>query len=364
MRRTLTVLIFIVSLLGLYLCFWPVPVEPMVWKPTTNPGYTGKFARNEQLEKFEKLSMGEFSGPEAAVIDDSGDVIATSHEGWLVKFQGGSGKAIPWVNLGGRPLGLDIDSQGNIWVANAYEGLQKITPSGQVTSELTEVDGTEIRYADDLAFAPNGLLYLSDATMRFPAEEWGGTYPASILDIVEHQKTGRIIEFDPMTQKASVIKADLSFANGVAAPEAGDFILVNETCEYRVWKIWITGEKRGEAEVILDALPGFPDNIARGLGNNFWVGIVSPRSDQVDALAAKPFWRRMLMRLPAFMRPKAIEYGMVLEIDETGKVIQNLQAPSGSLFTTTGAAEAENVIYITSLTAPFLGKVNKSDIRN
>ena len=350
----------LIAILAIYLCFWPVPVEPVVWEASTNPGYTGYFEQNERLEAAEKLSMGQLSGPEAAIVMPNGDVIATSYEGWLVKYFGGQGSAKPWIDLGGRPLGIALGGDGNIWVANAYLGLQKVTLNGDVSvgvsSELTSVEGTNIGYADDLAWASNGKLYISDASMRFPAKDWGGTYPASILDVVEHSKTGRVIEFDPITKASRVIKSDLSFANGVAASGSGDYILVNETGEYRIWKIWVAGEKEGRSEVVLESLPGFPDNIARGSNNTFWLGVVSPRAIGIDWLAGKPFLRKVLMRLPQFLQPQAKHYGMVLQIDENGEVLANLQSPSGEIYTTTGVAEGNGALYITSLTAPFLAR--------
>lgn len=340
--------------------FWPVPVEPAAWQPSIDPGYTGNFTANQRLERFDALSMGAMTGPEAAIVGRNGDIIATSHEGWLVRFDNGESRvAKPWVDLGGRPLGLDADGDGNIWVANAYKGLQKVTLEGEVTTELGELDGQKIGYADDVAVANNGKIYFSDATTRFHAQDWGGTLAASILDIVEHGNTGRVIEYDPETRQARVVLSGLNFANGVAADPNGKFILVNETGEYRVWKLWIDGVKLGQREVILSGLPGFPDNVSAGENGLFWLGIMSPRSPIIDRLAAKPFWRKMILRLPEFMKPQPQAYGMVLGINSDGEVVQNLQAPSGVLYATTGVVETANNLYITSLTAPFLAKVSK-----
>ncbi len=359
--KLLKFLILALILLVSYLSFWPVPVEPHIWRPAKFQGYVGEYAKNERLETFTKLTMGDLSGPEAAIVDLNGDIVAATHEGFLVRFKLGAEVATPWVDVGGRPLGLDLDREGNIWVANAYKGLQKVLPDGTFKTLLDRVDGTAIAYADDVAVAANGKVYFSDATMRFPAEQWGGTFPASILDIVEHGRTGRIIEYDPISEQARVVMTDLSFANGVAASASGEFLLINETGEYRVWKLWITGDKAGQSEVLLDNLPGFPDNVSLGRDDVFWVGLMAPRSAQIDEYADKPFWRKLLIRLPTVMQPKAKAYGMVIGIDGDGKVLHNLQAPSGKLFTTTGLVETETDVYITSLTAPFLAKVRKAD---
>lgn len=364
MHIVFTVIKYIVALSALviaYFSFWPVPVEPVVWQAPESKGFTGDFSVNGRLEKFDELGMGDLHGPEAAIMLPNGDIIASSHEGWLVRFKPGAKVAEKWINVKGRPLGLDVDDYGNIWVANAYLGLQKVTPAGDLRLILDTVEDSPIGYADDVAVAVNGKIYFTDATMRFPAQDWGGTLPASVLDIVEHGDTGRVIEFDPVKNTARVVLSGLNFANGVAADTDEQFVLVNETGAYRVWKLWIGGARQGQSEVIVDNLPGFPDNIARGQNGVFWLGIVGPRSADIDKYDDNPFWRKVMIRLPESMRPSPEPYGMVVGINSEGQVLHNLQAPSGKLYTTTGLVETDSDLYVTSLTAPFLARVNKAD---
>ena len=356
-------IIGIILLAGVaYLLLWPVPVDPQTWQAPTAEGYTGEFAVNDKLETFERIEVAGLHGPEAAVSNSRGDLYATTHEGWVVRWMDASGTAEKWVNLGGRPLGIAFDADDNLWVANAYLGLQKVSPDRQVTTEVTKVDGIAVRYADDLDIAPNGKIYFSDASTKFAAEDWQSTLGASLLDLMEHGLYGRIIEFDPNTEESKVVMRDLSFANGVAMSPAGDFMLVAETGAYRVWKHWLQGPKRGSSEVLIDNLPGFPDNVHVGQNGRFWVGLTAPRSVALDDLSEKPFVRKIVQRLPAFMRPKVVAYGMVLAIDEQGDVLHNLQAPSGAVYATTGVSETDDAIYVTSLTAPFLAKYNKADL--
>jgi len=79
-------------------------------------------------------------------------------------------------------------------------------------------------------------------------------------------------------------------------------------------------------------------------------------------MAGKPFVRKMVQRLPAFMRPQAAHYGMVIAINGNGDVLANLQSPDGLVYTTTGASETEEFLFVTSLNAPFLAKYRKSDL--
>ena len=351
----------IVAALG-YLFTWPVPINPVAWNAPVSLGYVGKYSVNEKLNSFDKLTIGELSGPEAAVQAPNGDLVASTHEGWIVRWQDNATQATRWIEVGGRPLGLDYDLEGNLWIANAYSGLMKLSKDGELSVEVSEVDSVPVNYADDVVVAPNGKIYFSDASTRFSAEQYSGTLSASLLDIMEHSDNGRVIEFDPTSKVARVVKSNLTFANGVAADPSGNFILIVETGEYRIWKLWINGAKSLQSEVILDNIPGFPDNIHLGKDGRYWIGLTAPRSEILDDLAGEPFWRKVIQRLPEKMRPKIEPYGMVIAINEDGDVLENLQAPAGVVYATTGAAEVDDYLYVTSLTAPFMARYKKVDL--
>ncbi|NND00402.1 MAG: strictosidine synthase family protein, partial [Gammaproteobacteria bacterium] len=262
----------------------------------------------------------------------------------------------------GRPLGIAFDSAENLWVANAYIGLQKIDPSGAVTTAATVAEEVPIRYADDLVVTPNGKVYFSDASSKFSAAAVGSTLAASLLDLIEHGLYGRIIEYDPESKVTRVVMRDLSFANGVTAAPGGEFLLVAETGGYRVWKHWLAGEKAGQSEVLIDNLPGFPDNVHIGQNGRYWVGLTSPRSKILDDLANQPFKRKIIQRLPAFLRPNVVPYGHVLAINAAGEVLVSLQDPAGAYPATTGALETDDHLYVSSLTAPILARFNKAEL--
>ena len=68
---------------------------------------------------------------------------------------------VPFAEVGGRPLGIDFDAAGNLWIANAYTGLMKLSATGDLTTVVTEVDGIAVRYADDVAIAPTVKFILA-----------------------------------------------------------------------------------------------------------------------------------------------------------------------------------------------------------
>ena len=79
---------------------------------------------------------------------------------------------------------------------------------------------------------------------------------------MEHRPLGRLLVYNPETKTTTTLLDNLYFANGVAIGSDGTFVLFNETYMYRVQKYWIKGEKAGTSEIVIDKIPGFPDNIS------------------------------------------------------------------------------------------------------
>ena len=364
MKRVLLALSLILLLLLAYLLAWPVAVDPVAWDAPEDKGYVGDFAPNEKLANLELLDIGKTYGPEDVTsreIEGEMFLFVPTHDGKVQKIDPKSGAIETIANTGGVPLGTEFDAEGNLIIADAYKGLVSVAMDGTVTVLTDTVDGTPILYADDLDIAENGVIYFSDASTKFGAEWAGSTMQGSLYEIMEHGRTGRILTYDPATQKTSVVMENLSFANGVAMGPKDSSIYVNETGEYRVLRHWIKGPKKGETDVLMDNLPGFPDNINRGPGNSYYVGLVSKRSKVLDDMSAKPFTRKVIWRLPEFMKPAAENYGFIIQMRADGHIMRTWQDPSGAYPSTTGAHLAEDGhLYITSLTATKLGRLNQN----
>jgi len=209
--------------------------------------------------------------------------------------------------------------------------------------------------------ARNGKIYFSDASSRFAPASWGGTFEAAVLDILEQASTGRILEYDPATGATRIVARGLSFANGVALSRDGQFLFVAETGKYRVWKIAVAaadldvGRGSPQAAVLLDNLPGYPDNLMRGQDGRIWVGFSGPRSKDIDGMSDKPFLRELTLRLPRSMWPLPKAYGHVVAFTEDGKVVDDLQDPAGAYPQTTGLTETADRLYVQNLHLKVLG---------
>ena len=137
----------------------------------------------------------------------------------------------------GRVLGFDFDAAGNMIAADATRDCFPSARKKKITLLTDNVNGDPIRYADAVVVAKSGKIYLSDASTRFAPKDWGGTFEASILDIIEQSSTGRILEYDPVKKTTHVVAKGFSFANCVALSQDEKTLFVNETGKYRVWKI-------------------------------------------------------------------------------------------------------------------------------
>ncbi len=360
MRTCLAAAGLILTLAAVYLLVWPVPVKPVAWQAPVAPDYVGPFARNDRLKSLETLPIGDNHGPETVALDAEGRIYTTTDEGRIVRLRADGSNPENWVTTGGRPLGIRFDPGNNLLVADAFRGLLRIAPDGTITVLATEADGKPILYANSVDVAADGKVYFSDASTKFGASQSGGTYPASLLDILEHGGHGRLLVYDPEQRKATSIVAGLNFANGVAVAHDQSYVLVNETGTYRVLRHWIAGPRRGRTEPLIENLPGFPDNLSTGLDGRFWLALISPRNRLVDQLSGAPFVRTMIQRLPTFVRPKAVAYGHVIAIDGMGRVLASLQDPDGTYRLTTGATETRDYIYVGSLVMPLLGRLPKA----
>ncbi|MEM7433210.1 MAG: SMP-30/gluconolactonase/LRE family protein [Pseudomonadota bacterium] len=349
----------IVLLIILYLALFPVPIEPVAWQAPIDGGFVAHFAANDRLARARTFSIAPYTGPEDITSGVDGQLYATTHEGVILRLDGRGGVDV-FADVGGRPLGIELDSDGSLLVANAYKGIQRVSHEGNVSTVVDEVDGLALVYADDLAIGLDGVIYFSEASTKFGAQMSGGTYEASLLDINEHGGHGFVVAFDPRDASTRVLLDGLNFANGVAISDDQSFLLIAETGAYRILKHWLTGPRAGETEVILDNLPAFPDNINTGNDGRFWIGFVSPRSAALDALSDKPLLRKVVQRLPAFMRPQAQPHSQVIAINGDGEVLLNLQDAQARFPALTGVFETPSALYFTALFGGQIAYIDKS----
>jgi sugar lactone lactonase YvrE len=340
MRPISRVLLVPVALLLAYLLLWPVEVSPVSWEAPACPPFAGEFASNGKLAPAQVLAK-ELPGPESLARGHDGLLVTGTLDGRVVQIDA-HGKAHTLARTGGRPLTVKPHPDGSLVVADAFKGLLRVR-DGKVSTLASGYRGQPFKFTDDLDVLPDGRIVFTDATKRFALPEFE-------LDALEHSGTGSVYVHDPVTHSTDLLFGHLQFANGVAASGDGTFVLVNETWAYRVRRIFLSGPRAGQSDVLVDNLPAFPDNITYDRARDlFWVALASPRDPGLDLLAPLPALRKMVARLPKGMRPKPKRHGMALAIRPNGKVAHFFDDPRPESYSPiTSVYASEDTLYLGS----------------
>ncbi len=342
--------LFIAVIIGILVAL-PSPINAVGWEPPKAPAMIDLYAPNQLLDRADKLGAGQIDGPEDVDVDAQGRVYGATADGRIVRvLQDGSVETV--AQTGGRPLGLHWDAQGKLIICDAFKGLLALdVETKELQTLLTEVDGVPLTFTDDLEIARDGMIYFSDASIKYDQKHY-------MYDMFEARPWGRLIRYNPATGEATTLVKDLYFANGIAVSQNNDFVLINETYRYRITRYWLTGPNAGQHDIFIDNLPGFPDGVSSSGRGTFWVALATSRNPQADSLHPHPGLKNVVAKLPEFLRPKPAPYGLILELDENGKVLRSLQDADGNHYPfITSVQEHQGMLYLGSLFNDSIGRI-------
>lgn len=167
------------------------------------------------------------------------------------------------TRTGGRPNGLAVDGDGMIWIAEAGQrALVCITPDGRELSRLEgSGDGERFLFPNDLAFGPNGLLYMTDSGMAVEdflnGQEFYEGYRGFDWD-------GRVYEIDPQANKVlRVIDRGILFTNGIAF-DAEDRLYANASFTGEVYRYDVLGSEKPARGLFGNVLQPFEGDDFKG----------------------------------------------------------------------------------------------------
>jgi len=291
------------------------------------------YAVNNKLRDVTLIGLGQIEAPEDVILDRDNNLYAGSRHGDIIRFLAPDWQRMEvYAHIGGTPLGLAFDRQDNLHVCIGGMGLYRITPQRvveRVTDETNRSwtsinDDSRLRLADDLDIADDGRIFFSEATVRYEMHE----FP---VDGLEARGNGRIICYDPRDGSTRTVLRGLRFPNGISVASDGQSILFAETWGCCIKRYWFDGPRRGQVQMVLDNLPGYPDNINLASDGNYWLALVGMRCPAYDlALRMPGFRRRMAKRLPQdeWLFPN-INTGCVLKFSERGEILDALWDPGG-----------------------------------
>jgi ribose transport system permease protein len=296
--------------------------------PSTAPDCGTAWALNDRLRPATPIGLGRIEGPEDVILDRHDNLYAGSRHGDIIRFLAPDYERMEvFAHIGGTPLGMAFDRQDNLYVCIGGMGLYRVTPDRKVEKATDETnrsyssinDDSRLRLADDLDITDDGRIFFSEATVRFEMHEWA-------TDGLEARGNGRIICFDTNTGKTHTVIRDLKFPNGVCIASDGVSFLFAETWGCSVKRHWFDGPKKGKTEMVLENLPGFPDNINNSSDGNYWMSLVGMRCPALDLAWKMPGFRKRMAKRVArdeWLFPN-INTGCVLKFNEKGEVLETM----------------------------------------
>jgi sugar lactone lactonase YvrE len=331
-----------------YLFFGKSDIDPVKWKPPAPPNNKP----NRKLRPTTRIPTG--FGPEDVAVNSKGTLYTGLDDGRILTWCDGETPQ-PFINTGGRPLGIEITHDDHLIVCDPFKGLLKVAPDGHLTVLANEAKG--IQYANNCDIAEDGTIYFSESSTKFRHDNWYG-------DLFEHRPHGRLHAYHPTTGDVELLMDGLYFANGVALAEDESFVVVAETWMYRIRRLWLKGDKAGQVDIFMENLPGMPDNISRGKDGIIWVALAQGPAIRktIDDLAPHPTLRNAIYKLPDGLRPAPKPYARVLGVNQAGEVVHDLQDAIGDVYTTiTGVREHDGVLYFGSIEEHAVGRVVLAD---
>lgn len=146
------------------------------------------------------------------------------------------------MTTGGRPNGPAVDGDDHLWIAEAgLRALLCVAPDGREILRVEGHDDRRCRFPNDLAFDPDGHLYMTDSGMALVDFLDG----QSFVDNYENLDwDGRVYEID---LRNGVVLRGIRFANGLGFDAAG-VLYTNASFTREIYRddLHRTGQSRRE----------------------------------------------------------------------------------------------------------------------
>lgn len=178
----------------------------------------------------------------------------------------------------GRPNGLAVDKDGLIWLAeSSTPSLLRLTLDGQIETFLLGCDDEPFLFPNDLAFGPDGALYMTDSGILASDFAPDGRIRSDWASLMPD---GRLYRIDTRTKQVRRLDRGIRFTNGIAfGPD--NHLYVNETLTGLIYRYeWQSGDQIGPREnfgnVIDPTLPRAyrgPDGMKFGADGNLYVAV-------------------------------------------------------------------------------------------
>ena len=145
-----------------------------------------------------------------------------------------------FTKTGGRPLGLEATTDGRLLICDSPKGLLELELQTGALKTLVTHDGADpLIFCSNVVAAPEGDLFFTISSMRYNFHDWR-------KDFVENVPTGRVYR-RASDGGLTRLMDGLRFANGLVRSRDGKSLIVAETAGRRLNRLWLAGDRAGQA---------------------------------------------------------------------------------------------------------------------
>lgn len=188
-------------------------------------------------------------GAEGIAVANDGRIFIGAEDGWIYAISP-DGEVSQFAKTPGRPLGIAIDKQGNLFVCDwEAHGVYKVTTNREVSLFADSDRRYKMQFPNFCTFDDQGNLYVSDTgTSRRNAQIYN--------------PDGKIFRVSP-TGQCELFAEGLYQTNGLAMRENESALYVIQTAIDNVLRLEIKPDgKLGNVRVYARNLDGSPDGMA------------------------------------------------------------------------------------------------------
>lgn len=237
-----------------------------------------------------------------------------------------------------------------------------------ITILSNSVDGAPINYANDLDIDhKNQLIYFTSSTRGTVAYNANlghyDTMRSFMLDLYSGDVSGKLLKYNLKTKEVSVVIEGLWYANGVTLSPQNDYVLVVETCGFRVIRKWLKSDKE---EDFISNLPGAPDGITQSSDGNYWISLVAPISPLLKFIGSPQ--SRYIMSILQFdldiSKYFLKQWGCVIKVSADGAILDVLIDQTGSIVSSiSSVTEHDGKLFFGNLGGSFVSVYDLSKMK-
>lgn len=166
-------------------------------------------------------------------------------------------------------------------VAASANGLHFI--NGQLDGkQINQLDDQPVSCINALSQGADNKLLISIGSSKTAYTEW-------TADLLQHGNTGRLLEYDPVTNQSNALAKNLEYCYGVCFD--GSRIIYSESWAHQVQILSGSSVSNG-----LSQIAGYPGRISMASDGGYWLCIFAPRNQLLELVLREDDFRNEMMR--------------------------------------------------------------------